>query len=418
MRRLIQAVLPVLMISIGTLVAVLFSEAGFRAYLLATDPDVFAGPSPEGTFTVFQPSFWEYDEKFGYVYPPERPVDLTSIKDGKIIGCGTIDVVNALGNVGPIVGDYDAAELKVIVFGDSWAAFHVNGRTWPAFLQDVLTERLGKPVHVMNFGRDGYGLLQMFDLAAETIPKFNPDLVLFTFITDDLTRARFWRTVTNIDGDDRVLTSLVAEPNPSLDVAADTAMIDSRATREWCDRTLAAGGQDEVVAALTAKWSRLLDHARQDSYTTPNPYTLSHSYLWNRFVEGDTYHFARREFTPTQNPRVPFSSYAEDEQFVRAVERVKGMGIPLEIMHLSVFNEISKGEEYILTDIDRSLLESLSELTGKTIHETTGYVDMPVEGPERMNHSPDNHHPSLWGMEFYANAVAEMLIRNNHVSGD
>jgi len=75
------------------------------------------------------------------------------------------------------------------VFGDSWAAFQQENRNWPLFLQDVLEARLGKKVHVVNFGRDGYGILQMFDLAATKIVEWKPDLVLFTFITDDLSRA-------------------------------------------------------------------------------------------------------------------------------------------------------------------------------------------------------------------------------------
>jgi hypothetical protein len=32
-----------------------------------------------------------------------------------------------------------------------------------------------------------------------------------------------------------------------------------------------------------------------------------------------------------------------------------------------------------------------------------------------MNAAPDNFHPSLWGMELYANAVAEALVRNELV---
>jgi hypothetical protein len=56
-------------------------------------------------------------------------------------------------------------------------------------------------------------------------------------------------------------------------------------------------------------------------------------------------------------------------------------------------------------------------MTGRTVLCTTDYVQMPMPPPERMNAAPDNFHPSLWGMEFYAKAVAEALVRNGLSGG-
>jgi len=127
--------------------------------------------------------------------PASPIIAQTNIADGRVTSCQRVDVINKYGNIGKIVGDYHEAELKVLVFGDSWSAFHHDGRTWPLFPQEVLEARLNKKVYVVDFGRGAYGILQMFDLAAAKIAEWKPDVAVFAFITDDLDRARFWRTV-------------------------------------------------------------------------------------------------------------------------------------------------------------------------------------------------------------------------------
>jgi hypothetical protein len=54
-------------------------------------------------------------------------------------------------------------------------------------------------------------------------------------------------------------------------------------------------------------------------------------------------------------------------------------------------------------------------MMGWTVLRTTDYIQMPVPQAERMNTAPDDFHASLWGMELYANAVAEALARNGLV---
>jgi len=48
---------------------------------------------------------------------------------------------------------------------------------------------------------------------------------------------------------------------------------------------------------------------------------------------------------------------------------------------------------------------------GQSVLRTTDYVELPVPAPERLNASAEDFHPSLWGMEFYANAVADALVK-------
>jgi len=46
------------------------------------------------------------------------------------------------------------------------------------------------------------------------------------------------------------------------------------------------------------------------------------------------------------------------------------------------------------------------------MHGLLDYIPGPVPNPERMNHSPENMHPSTWGMQMYANAVSEIVLKN------
>ena len=62
-----------------------------------------------------------------------------SCADGTVAGCETINSINERGNIGPIEGDYEQAALKIAVFGDSWAAFHVDGMTWTDIFQREMT---------------------------------------------------------------------------------------------------------------------------------------------------------------------------------------------------------------------------------------------------------------------------------------
>ena len=90
---------------------------------------------------------------------------------------------------------------------------------------------------------------------------------------------------------------------------------------------------------------------------------------------------------------------------------LRSLDTKLMMFHLAFYPEIKAGREYLVSPPNEALLESLESGAGVKILRTTDYVGMPVERPERMNLSPDDYHPSLWGMEFYANAVAEALVR-------
>ena len=415
-RPVVIVVGSLLLVLLGSVVGSVLSEAAYRIYLRVAYARLFQPPDSDKNIAAYDVSHWEFDRRFGYVYPAGRVIAQTNIADGRVTSCQRWDIINKDGNIGNIVGDYHEAELKVLVFGDSWSAFHHEGRTWPLFLQEVLEARLNKKVHVVNFGRDGYGILQMFDLAAAKIAEWKPDLAVFAFITDDLDRARFWRTVVGAGDDMRVLTVLQPRRDPDPETSADTYLLMPSATYEWCERLARTRTTDAVLERIIRKHRVLLEHNNPTRrLARANVLTLRHSFLYNRVVSGDAFAFLWERIPVGTNPRVSYQSYAEDPGFLRALDRVNTTGVPWVLFHLAFYPEIKAKTEYILRPPQKALLDSLEAVTGKTVLRTTDYVRMPVPQAKRMNATADDNHPSLWGMEFYANAVAEALVRNGLV---
>jgi hypothetical protein len=257
----------------------------------------------------------------------------------------------------------------------------------------------------------------MFDLAAAKIAEWKPDLAVFAFITDDLTRARFWRTVVGAGDDMRVLTVLQPRRHADPQTSADAYLLMPSATYEWCERLARTRATDPVLERIIRKHRVLLEHNNPTrGLARANVLTLRHSFLYNRVVSGDAFAFLWERILPT-NPRVSYRSYAEDPGFLRSLDRINTTGVPWVLFHLAFYPEIKGGTEYLLRPPERALLDSLEAVTGKKALRTTDYVRMPVAQAQRMNATPDDTHPSLWGMEFYARAVAEALVRNGLVKG-
>ena len=412
MRRKLIKVLGILFLVIaGCLMGGLLLEGGYRVYLRYNYPHRFTFPdSGKGSFGVYNISHWEFDKDFGYIYPPGRTIDQVNIGDGRVVSCDRISVINKFGNIGPVAGDWATAQLKIAVFGDSWTAFHHNGKTWPHFLHEILEKRLGKSVAVMNFGRDGYGVLQMFDLAAAKIPEWKPDITVFAFITDDLTRARFWRTVVGEGDNQRVLTTIDPVAVPSEDRATDTSLLMASATYAWCMRMVTAEEPDEVLERLMDKRRRLLLRPGRQLLVA-NVWDFKHSFVLDRLLRDDTFWTINRRAPAGMNPRTDLRQYVDDTQFLKDLAKIKESRTDWMLFHLAMSLEIKANHEYRLKRQGTALLESLERVTGKKVLRTTDYIKMPVEQPERMKAAPDDEHPSLWGMNLYADAVSEAIIR-------
>jgi len=392
-------------VALGIVAGLVAVELLYRVYLHLDPPPQYSGTAASEALGVLDRSRWEYDAELGYVYPAGRDLHVTGLQDGQVTSCEIQDDINEIGNIGPIIGDYDAAELKVLLFGDSFPAFIVDGQTFPNKLQERLTASLGIPVHVVNFGRDGVGILQMMDLAAATVPEWQPDLVVFTFISDDLDRARIWRTVSDRSGFPRVLVTDRPDPDPPLSQAQDVILVEPRATPEWCRGALARGGGDPLASELEERFQRIAEETARREYDLLSP---DHSFVLALLASGDPF---RMVFSPQPwpLPRSELQDYAEDERFPESLALLEGLGVPFLFIHLPLGPELAAGA-YQVTPAQQALWQSLERLAPGQVHELKDAIP-PLDDPLKMSFSATNHHPSLAGMQIYAEGIAEVLAK-------
>ena len=418
-RASMRQVATLIMVVVSSLIGFLLAEAGYRLYLYLTEPHRFLpllGQEAPLKFLYFQDSPYRYSAEFGYEYVPGVFYE-GAIADGTVKACAdSLWVINAWGNSGRIKGAYDDAARKVLVFGDSFTSQSNDGMTWPDFLQDLLEMQLGRSVHVVNFGRDGYGVLQMFDLAAAKVPEWKPDLAVIAFITDDLHRARFWRMKTVRNGQERLITALSPDPNPAWNTASDLYVINSKASREWCQQVLVSQTKgDPIVRELEA----VALEARQRSTLRAHPLSLSQSFVLNLLLHRQPFYRTMTAVRPSQIPHHTLQDFAEDLRMVANVQALKATGIPYVLVHLAVYPELREGQEYLrIVDLeqDLALVDSLRRLTGQPIYGTLAHAKWPLTDLESLLIDfRVNHHPSRRGAQFYAEVVAEVLWRHGYI---
>jgi len=388
-----------------------FSEIAYRLYLMR---GIRVAKEAEFTedaldYSAVDDVLTEFNLEFGYSYVANKSTNRVLVNNGYPVMC-TQETINELGNTNRIKGNYEDATLKILVFGDSFTAnTDLNGITWPDLLQDELEAKLGQgvDVNVINFGRGAYGILQMFDLARTKVEEFKPDVVIFAFITSDLIRARFWRTVDFIDGEKRDL--VMAEPSEEADLkkSVDATLVNPMITREWCEHMLVAKDKnDPLLKALNEEFVQ-----RKREYSNPVEFnSLSTSFLFNRIVHNDPFHGFMK---PALIPMFSENNYAADSRFIEDVNHINQSNIPYYIIHLPTYEDLRAGK-YELTEQQQSLLESLQEVTGKQtinfIEHASSHDSNNPEDLERLFMSPYDLHPSLQGIGFYAEVVSEILI--------
>jgi hypothetical protein len=416
-----EGVARILLILIGSFVGFLLAEVGYRVYLYKTVPNRFLPlleRNQHPSFYYFQESPYRYSEEFGYEYVPGS-YSGGYINNGMVKECyDPLWVNNERGNSGQIKGSYDNAAVKILVFGDSWTS-QATGRdflTWPDLLQDILEKQLGKSVHVVNFGRDGYGLLQMFDLAAAKIPVWKPDLAIIAFITDDLSRDRIWRMKTVLDGHERILTSIRPGENPDWETASELEIMNSHATREWC-QTLR--DSQEKGNKVVREMEEVALEASRRSNLLVDLFSVSQSFVLDLVLRGQPFYKYFTGVDPVLWPHHKMKGYAQDQRFIADLHKLDETGIPFVLVHLAYYPELKAEREYVSAiDFaqDQSLLESLGRLTGQPIYGTLDHIKFPIEDLESLSRDfPRNHHPSRRGAQFYAEIVAELLHRRGYV---
>lgn len=86
------------------------------------------------------------------------------------------------------IGNPPASAEIILAIGDSMTFGEevADGETWPAHLER-LSERT-----VLNAGVPGYGVDQSYLRTRQLVEKYDPDILIFSFIADDIGRAEAW----------------------------------------------------------------------------------------------------------------------------------------------------------------------------------------------------------------------------------
>jgi lysophospholipase L1-like esterase len=389
---------------IAALLGCVIVETGYRAYLLYKDPRMQLRPEPNSALPpigVYSRSMWRFDAAEGFQYVRD-PIFITHVANGRIAGCQIAPPINTYGSPGLAEGSYEDAEVKIAVFGDSFSVFaDPNNMTWVNYFQRLLQERLGRSVHVLNQARDGTGLLQMFDIAAHQVPKRKPDLAIIAFATNNMLAPRIWRIEKVIDGELRVITTFEPTETPDLRNSYETFILHPGAQGQWCEDHKNGGELDRIGSEIIDKYVRFR-HPRHFALTP------SRSFLWNRLVHADAFYSdAERSWGPLTSPE----AMAKDARLSATIRALSDSGTPYILVHLPFYPEVKSGNEYSIP-LAQQIEREISRLTGKPVHRLLDYIPLPVTNPERMNHSPDNLHPSTWGMQMYADAVGKIVLKN------
>lgn len=159
-------------------------------------------------------SFNDYDDQFGRA----RKANAKYLDFNEGFGLGSF---NEYGYLGPgYAPEKPSGTLKIALLGDSYVeGFQVFDRHHFRNLLEIrLSETLKKPVEVMNFGRSGFGIKDMYAYQKLFVQKFNPDIIIYFLSNGDLADMQ----------DDKLLPKVFisSDSDPEIKIPTDVGAIE------------------------------------------------------------------------------------------------------------------------------------------------------------------------------------------------
>jgi len=195
-------------------------EVGYRLHLHRQLENSFAKHRRYG-FSSTEVPLYTVDEKTGYTYLPGLRLHLRLYDEqGQFVRENNI-VTNNYGHLEPEDDHLEksGSEFRIAVIGDSFSATIPSNIPWPTALQSelnqdgVLKRLTGRTTFkVINFGLDGTGLVQWPSVYEEKVTPFHPDLVIVSFISNDLYRHFIYRQTIRISDVDQAMITCTALP--------------------------------------------------------------------------------------------------------------------------------------------------------------------------------------------------------------
>lgn len=192
MRGLLRWLGRLLLLLASLVLAVLGGELLLRAWM----PPVGEYVMPGGA--LLDTSIFEYRILPVHQAPPGMEQQIVGLIPNTTAQMQTLEYsttvrVNSLGLRGPEVAEKADGELRLLAIGDSFtlAIQHEEEDTWAARLGRGLSERLGRPVSVLNGGVDSVGTEVALSVMRRAVPAADVDAVLLVFYTgNDFTDNR------------------------------------------------------------------------------------------------------------------------------------------------------------------------------------------------------------------------------------
>jgi len=404
----------------GFSVFVLFTELSYRMFLYLThgvpgEPFAFPKILNWPTVEIYDKIGTCFHAVRGYDVIPNSTILRVAVSNGVIDELSTA-VSDSNGNVGFTDEDIDPHAINILVVGDSFTSNPGNGSSeealvgleWPFFFKKALRKKGYTNIRIFNYARQGHGLLQMVDTAADLLGQHRFDIVIFAFIIQDLSRYRYWHTPRVVGGHLRSLRVATPEEDASIVDCRDQRLVDSRVTLQWAETLSKKLIKDDLMQALHRRHSQL---GNRVSIRAIYLLSFARLYSWDRFFFGTP--FLDSEVTARHKSRFDSSltNYEADEKFMDAVKRVKKSGAKIVLVNLPTKNELIKGKLIFERNNEPDLLQSLQCIMEEPAWPLLQFIDKDSHVVEaQYQRSKNDFHPSRWAQELFGETLSSLFL--------
>ncbi len=241
-------------------------------------------------------------------------------------------------------------------------------------------------------------MLQMLSIAVGKGKDIKPNLIVIQFISDDLTRGRWWAKEIKDNGRVKARISPYLDEFLDENVANDEYIVDGRATQEWCLNQIEQDRADSVLDEANKYYSSYLNKKGRDGTSLTKLYVLDE--FWHRF-------FGKPFYGASVIPHVDSYQFSADKEYGDAIARLKEMAIPIAIVHIPVLAELQAGHP-ILYSAQTRIWQQLESDFGQKIFTYWSAPDRPPV-PSKIDLSPFDPHPNTDGIKFYGDYVSRII---------
>ena len=384
--------------AVWVLLTFVILEIGFRFYRyhqLESDAD----KNIHYSFSSFKARLYTVDQEAGYGYEPNaRNQQWLYSKDNDLEPDESTVVTNNMGMFGTpsaVQPSKGPDEFRVAVLGDSFSATTTSTVPWPTALERVfsadadLKRAVGKStIRVLNFGLDGTGIVQWPAVYRSRAAKFDPDLVIVNFIGDDILRRFIYRDTLQFGDADYGMFTCTTLPVSLRNPACRNGfafVIDP--TREDYRRRA-----DEIKRRIYAASVRQL------------PWFSLNLELLAAISKG---HLGLHSKLQTAKPSTPHYD-TEDQAIQASLAALAGLAA---MPHPTLFLHHPVAQECLAHQSDALVLKFIHAAGSVHIIDMTGELPQSasVEEINKWFNGPYDWHPSSYGAQVYAEAIAKQV---------